>query len=85
MNPDTHRLEPLSTVMDELVRPDGTPVPKTWKIFAVGEIVEVNETLFVVAHIGEQHVLLEPHVANLDDRTPTEQLMDKLAATKGPL
>ena len=43
-----------------LVRPDGSPVPKTWSTFAVDEHVVVKNYTFRVAYIGETSILLEP-------------------------
>lgn len=43
-----------------LVRPDGSPVPSSWTVLAVGELVDVKGYTFKVAHIGESHLLLEP-------------------------
>ena len=43
-----------------LVRPDGTPVPKHWSIFKLGENVVVNNYTFKIAYIGETSILLEP-------------------------
>jgi len=77
MNPDTNRLEELQfrKTLDEawkleqkrilepprLLRPNGEPVPEHWSIFKVDEIVVVNNYQFKIAHIGEKHLLLEPH------------------------
>lgn len=43
-----------------LIRPDGTPVPKHWTIFTVGEHVVVKDWTFRVAHINEATLILEP-------------------------
>lgn len=43
-----------------LLRPDGTPVPEHWKVYSVGELVEVKGYTFKVAYIGESTLLLEP-------------------------
>ncbi len=43
-----------------LVRPDGSPVPKTWSTFAVGEKVVIKDYTFEVAYIGETSILFEP-------------------------
>jgi hypothetical protein len=61
MNPDTKRFEPLEEgATGELLRPDGSPVPKHWAIFKVGECVVVKDQTFTVAYIGEGTLLLEP-------------------------
>ena len=64
MNPDTNSLETLrQRFIDDqagLVRPDGTPVPKHWSTYQVGETVVVKDYTWRVAHIGEKHLLLEP-------------------------
>lgn len=44
----------------QLVRPDGTPVPKTWSVFAVDELVEIKGYTFRVRYIGETSILFEP-------------------------
>jgi len=44
----------------KLVRPDGSPVPKTWTTFTVGELVVIKDYTFSVAYIGETNVLFEP-------------------------
>ncbi len=43
-----------------LVRPDGSPVPATWVVFKVGELVDIKGYMFKVGHIGESHILFEP-------------------------
>jgi hypothetical protein len=67
MNPNTNKFEELhaQSLKDALqesflVRPDGTPVPKTWSIFSVGEIVTIKDYTFKVAYIGESNILFEP-------------------------
>ncbi len=44
----------------ELVRADGTPVPKHWSVFQVGEHVVIKNYTFKVAYIGETAILFEP-------------------------
>jgi len=44
----------------DLVRPDGSPVPKSWTVFSIDELVEIKGYTFKVAHIGESHILFEP-------------------------
>lgn len=61
MNPDTNSLEMLrKSLLSDLVRPDGTPVPNHWSIYKVGESVVVKDYTWQVVHIGEKHMLLEP-------------------------
>jgi len=43
-----------------LLRPDGTPVPKHWSVFRVGEKVVIKNYTFKVAYIGESNILFEP-------------------------
>lgn len=44
----------------QLLRPDGTPVPKHWSTFQVGENVVIKDYTFKVAYIGESNILFEP-------------------------
>ena len=50
----------LMQAESQLVRPDGTPVPKHWTVLTVGQHVVVENYTFEVAHIGESHLLLTP-------------------------
>lgn len=43
-----------------LLRPDGSPVPKHWSVFKVGELVTIKNYTFRVAYIGESNILFEP-------------------------
>ena len=43
-----------------LVRPDGSPVPKQWAVFRIGEKVVLKNYTFMIAGIGEHSLLLEP-------------------------
>lgn len=43
-----------------IVRADGSPVPKTWALFKVGELVVLKDNTFKVAHFNESCVVLEP-------------------------
>lgn len=43
-----------------LLRPNGLPVPKSWTIFKVGELVVIKDYTFRVAYIGESNILFEP-------------------------
>jgi hypothetical protein len=45
---------------NKLVRADGSPVPKHWSIFKVGELVEIKNYTFKVVYIGESNILFEP-------------------------
>lgn len=72
MNPETNKFEaleyPLSNILpssvDEfnlsLLRPNGSPVPKHWSVFRVGEDVVIKDYTFKVAYIGESAILFEP-------------------------
>ena len=56
---DARRLEEAGTT-GILLRPDGSPVPKHWSKFAVGEDVVIKDYTFRVAYIGETSILFEP-------------------------
>jgi len=43
-----------------LLRPNGTPVPKHWTVFTIGELVDIKGYTFRVAYIGETNILFEP-------------------------
>ena len=43
-----------------LLRSDGSPVPKSWTIFRIGELVVIKDYTFRVAYIGESNILFEP-------------------------
>lgn len=61
MNPDTNKFEKLEEKgLFGLIRPDGSPVPKHWSIFTMGEEVTIKDYLFRVAYIGESAILFEP-------------------------
>jgi len=75
MNPETNKFEHLGdegmergqesmedvrAMYSNLVRPDGTPVPKHWSIFQVGEKYVINDYTFECKYIGETSILFEP-------------------------
>jgi hypothetical protein len=74
MNPETGKLEKLKFDMNaeeqlttklaqlqgKLLRPDGTPVPKHWAVFKVGELVTLKDNTFKVAYMNEGTMVLEP-------------------------
>jgi len=64
MEPLTNTTEELRNLIesrrDGLVRPDGSPVPKHWSIFRVGERVVINDYTFEIKYLGETAILLEP-------------------------
>jgi hypothetical protein len=72
MNPDTNKLEILREVglgekigsaldcVPGLVRPDGSPVPKTWSIFTEGEEIIVKDYRFTVVYFNAETIVLEP-------------------------
>jgi len=76
LNPESNRIEPcvsmeqnerltdelakLGGFYSHLVKVDGTPVPKTWTTFTIGELVEIKGSTFRVAYIGETSLLFEP-------------------------
>ena len=43
-----------------LIRPDGSPVPKTWTVFSIDEEIVIKGYTFRVAYIGETAILFEP-------------------------
>lgn len=43
-----------------LLRPDGTSMPKHWSIFEIGKNYEINNYTFKCAYIGETSILFEP-------------------------
>lgn len=58
-----HGIGELSTTFsqfNQLLRPNGEPVPKHWTQFQVGELVIIKDYTFKVAYIGETSILLEP-------------------------
>ena len=73
MNPDTNELEMLQALEemyelendkpifpDQLVRPNGEPVPEHWSRYTVGEEVELKGYRFRIGHISKGAILLEP-------------------------
>jgi hypothetical protein len=72
MNPETNRFESLQedkTLRDKilaldqranLLRPDGTPVPKHWSIFAIDEEITIKNYTFKVVYINESSITFEP-------------------------
>lgn len=73
VNPDTNKFEMLKETEEtkqlekvfreasnQLVRPNGEPVPKHWTQFQVGEHVVIKNYTFTVAYIGESVILFEP-------------------------
>lgn len=69
MNPETGKFEPLKATDEkdgvgnffrQLLRLDGSPVPRHWAIFSVDELVTVKDTTFKVAYINESTLILEP-------------------------
>jgi hypothetical protein len=44
----------------DLLRPDGSPVPKHWSVFKIGELVTIKDYTFRVAYVGESNILFEP-------------------------
>ena len=65
MTPGLNRAQRRKMAQDEqrhrdLVRPDGSPVPKTWTTFSVGEQVAIKGYTFEVTDIGEDRVIFKP-------------------------
>lgn len=57
---DVKQLQTAPIPPGELLRPNGSPVPKTWSIFQVGEHVVIKDYTFKVAYISETNILFEP-------------------------
>ena len=74
MNPETNRFEELHDLVAEesedslfpgigestFVRTDGSPVPKQWAVFGIGEVFVIKGYTFRVAYVGETAILFEP-------------------------
>lgn len=71
LNPEKNKFEMLNVPVDipegglepgriELLRPDGSPVPKHWAIFTVGEEVIIKGYTFRVVYMNESAITLEP-------------------------
>ena len=61
MNPETLKFESLSEgPLDQLIRPNGTPVPSHWAVFTVDELVVIKGHTFKVVYIGEGCIMFEP-------------------------
>jgi len=50
----------LSDMHSQLVKIDGSPIPKHWTVFKVGELITIKDYTFKVAYIGESNILFEP-------------------------
>ena len=50
----------LAQLEGKLLRPDGTPVPKHWSVFKVGENYVIENYTFKCQYIGETSILFEP-------------------------
>jgi hypothetical protein len=57
--------ETISKFFDGLIRPDGSPVPESWTLFKVGELVELKEHTFEIAHLGDNYIVLEPRALEM--------------------
>ena len=75
MNPNTNRFEELGMMkelfkspkeselqqkLDDLLRPNGEPVPKHWSVFTVGDNYVINNYTFKCVYVGETSILFEP-------------------------
>ncbi len=75
LNPETNKFESLTQIPEDeflsrigklsgdfvnLVRPNGSLVPRHWLVFVVGEKVVIKDHTFKVAYIGESNILFEP-------------------------
>lgn len=87
MNPDTNKFERLhekelnevfSKQISELenksnlLRPDGTPVPKHWSIFNIDEEIIIKNYTFKVAYINESSITFEPVKPVIIDNPATQ-------------
>ena len=59
-----------------LVRADGSPIPKHWSVFSVGEQVAVKNYTFKVAHIGESYL---SRLRNGKRSNPTPETVMKIS------
>ncbi len=74
VNPNTNKIEKLTEelakisrfdndgnlVPVDLLRPDGSVVPKHWTVLKHGELVDIKGYTFRIQYIGETSILLEP-------------------------
>lgn len=44
----------------QLLRPDGSPVPKHWSVFTVGEHVVIKDYTFEVVDVSKDRILFKP-------------------------
>ncbi len=44
----------------DILRLDGSPVPKHWTILKQGELIDIKGYTFKIVYIGETSILLEP-------------------------
>ncbi|MDD5542920.1 MAG: hypothetical protein PHX83_07065 [Acidobacteriia bacterium] len=77
MNPETNRFETLTPFADQLVRPNGEPVPKHWTQFTVGENVVIKDYTFKVAYVGETSILFEPVDARIIGEPSLEEHLEQ--------
>lgn len=71
MNPDTNKFETLTDVsiegkLNQLLRPNGEPVPQHWSVFQLDELVVIKNYTFKVKYIGETAILFEPVGLKID-------------------
>ena len=78
MNPDTNRFEKLEEKgpFGDFIRPDGSPVPKDWSVFTVGEEITIKDYLFRVTNIGDSAILFEPVGPQIMD-VSSEPMLEK--------
>lgn len=53
-----------------LLRPDGSPVPEHWSVFAIDEHVVIKNYTFKVAYIGKDSILFEPVGPVVEEESP---------------
>lgn len=69
LNPETNKFESLMECQSLLLRPNGEPVPASWTVFHMDELVVIKDYTFRVKYIGETAILFEP-VSPVIEQTP---------------
>ena len=59
-DPSIEELKRFVRQQNQLLRPNGQPVPEHWTQFQIGECVVIKNYTFRVAYIGETSILFEP-------------------------
>ena len=66
---DIARQIEIAQTRGQLVRPDGSLVPKHWAIFSIGELVKLKDSTFKVIYFNESFLILEPAELAIKDKT----------------